>query len=160
MSDIVWAVDPTKDHLSDLSQRMRRYISDVCTARQIEFRFDTPAGERDLDLGANIRREVFLLFKEGVANMVRHSGCSRAALEFRQGDGELLLRIADNGRGFDPAVASEGHGLRSMQERTAALGGHFAAISAPGRGTILTFRIPIVEGSAAAASAVTGGAAT
>jgi two-component system sensor histidine kinase UhpB len=70
----------------------------------------------------------------------------------------LLLRIADNGRGFDPAVASEGHGLRSMQERTAALGGDFEAITAPGRGTILTFRIPIVERSAAAASAGTGGA--
>jgi signal transduction histidine kinase len=139
---------------------MRRYISDVCTARQIEFRFDTPANERDLDLGANIRREVFLLFKEGVANMVRHSGCSKAALEFRQGDGELLLRIADNGRGFNPAAASEGHGLRSMQERAGALGGHFEAETAPGRGTILTFRIPVVESSAAAASAGTSGAAT
>lgn len=160
MSDIVWAVDPTKDHFSDLSQRMRRYISDVCTARQIEFRFDTPANERDLNLGANIRREVFLLFKEGVANMVRHSGCSKAALEFRQGDGELLLRIADNGRGFNPAAASEGHGLRSMQERAGALGGHFEAETAPGRGTILTFRIPVVESSAAAASAGTSGAAT
>ena len=39
MSDIVWAVDPRKDHLSDLTQRMRRFASEVFTARDIEFRF-------------------------------------------------------------------------------------------------------------------------
>src|SRR5207244_7959424 len=39
MSDIVWAVDPRKDHLSDLTQRMRRFASEVFAARDIEFRF-------------------------------------------------------------------------------------------------------------------------
>src|SRR5262249_23871960 len=42
MSDIVWAINPTKDHLSDLSQRMRHFASDLLTARQIDFRFRAP----------------------------------------------------------------------------------------------------------------------
>jgi signal transduction histidine kinase len=83
MSDIVWAINPTKDHLSDVSQRMRHFVSDVCTARQIDLRFHTPSSERDIAIGANTRREMFLLFKEAVTNMARHSGCSAADLEFR-----------------------------------------------------------------------------
>ena len=124
MSDIVWAINPTKDHLSDLSQRMRHFVSDVCTARQIEFQFRTPPADSDIAVGANVRREVFLLFKEAVNNMVRHSGCSTADLEFSVTAQGLVLRISDNGRGFDAEAESAGHGLRSMRERTAALGGH------------------------------------
>ena len=142
MSDIVWAINPGKDHLSDLSQRMRHFVSDLCTARQIDFRFHTPSTERDVVVGANVRREVFLLFKEAVNNMVRHSGCSHAELEFRIEGDRLLLRVADNGRGFDGAAAAAGHGLRSMRDRTEALGGHLDVLSHPGRGTTLTFVIP------------------
>jgi PAS domain S-box-containing protein len=145
MSDIVWAINPSKDHLSDLSQRMRHFVSDVCTARQIEFRFHTPSPERDIALGANIRREVFLLFKEAVNNMVRHSGCSDAELEFSATEQGLLLRVSDNGRGFDVASVGSGHGLRSMRERTEALGGHLDVLSNPGHGTMLTFTIPLAE---------------
>jgi two-component system, LuxR family, sensor kinase FixL len=143
MSDIVWAINPSKDHLSDLSQRMRHFVSDLCTARQIDFRFHTPSSEPDVVVGANVRREAFLLFKEAVNNMVRHSGCSEAELEFRMENDRLMLRVADNGHGFDVAGARAGHGLRSMHERTEALGGHLDVLSQPGRGTTLTFVIPV-----------------
>ncbi len=145
MSDIVWAINPTKDHLSDLSQRMRHFGSDVCTARQIDFRFRTPSADCDIAVGANVRREVFLLFKEAVNNMVRHSGCSEADLEFGVTEQGLVLRVSDNGRGFDVHTESGGHGLRSMRERTASLGGHLELESRPGAGTNLTFTIPLAD---------------
>ena len=145
MSDIVWAINPSKDHLCDLSQRMRQFVSDVCTARQIDFRFQTPSSEHDIAVGANVRREIFLLFKEAVNNMVRHSGCSHAELEFRAADHGFVLRVGDNGRGFDVAGASTGHGLRSMRERTEALGGDLDVRSEPGSGTIVTFMIPVTD---------------
>jgi PAS domain S-box-containing protein len=145
MSDIVWAINPTKDHLSDLSRRMRQFVSDVCTARQIAFRFNTPSTEHDLIVGANLRREVFLLFKEAVNNMVRHSECTEADLEFSADERALMLRVSDNGRGFDPSSIAAGHGLRSMRERTEALGGHLDVLSRPGTGTTLSFVIPFID---------------
>jgi two-component system sensor kinase FixL len=145
MSDIVWAINPAKDHLRDLSQRMRQFVSDVCTARQIDFRFQTPSSEEEVAVGANVRREMFLLFKEAVNNMVRHSGCTEADLEFRADQHGFVLRVRDNGRGFDPASATTGHGLRSMRERTEALGGHLDVWSCPGSGTVLTFTIPLAD---------------
>jgi signal transduction histidine kinase len=145
MSDIVWAINPNKDHLSDLTQRMRHFASDVFSARQIDFILRTPATEKDVRMGANFRRELFLVFKEAVNNIARHSGCTRAEIEFRVDDGNLVLRLRDNGRGFDLSRESEGHGLKSMHGRTEGLGGSLEISSRSGEGTTLTFRIPLRE---------------
>jgi PAS domain S-box-containing protein len=155
MSDIVWAINPNRDHLSDLSQRMRHFVSDTCTARHIEVRFRTPSADHDIGVGANVRREVFLLFKEAVNNMVRHSGCSEADIDFTAEAHQLVLRVSDNGRGFDPAAVNAGNGVRSMYERTQALGGRLDVLSEPGRGTILTFTIPLTDQTSAAADTAT-----
>lgn len=143
MSDIVWAINPNKDHLSDLSQRMRHFSSDVLTSRQIALRFRTPALERDIPVGANVRRELFLIFKEAVNNIARHARCTCANLDLSAEVDGLVLRVSDNGRGFDVAHADTGHGLASMRQRTEALGGQLEVISAPGYGTALTFVIPL-----------------
>src|SRR5829696_3320574 len=59
MSDIVWAINPKKDHLSDLVQRMRGLASDVFTNCDMKLRFRAPDTEDNIRLGANLRREVF-----------------------------------------------------------------------------------------------------
>jgi len=46
MSDIVWAINPRRDRVGDLTQRMRRYAGDVCSARQIEFSFEVHGGRQ------------------------------------------------------------------------------------------------------------------
>src|SRR5207253_3013310 len=115
MSDIVWAINPNKDHLRDLIQRMRRFASDLFTARQIEFTFTAPGEEQALKIGADLRRQVFLIFKEAVNNIARHSACTEARIEMRIENGSLMIKVADNGAGFDPAEMSDGHGLQSMR---------------------------------------------
>jgi PAS domain S-box-containing protein len=146
MSDIVWAINPQKDHLSDLQQRMRRFASDVFTARNIEFRFRAPEAEEDIQLGANIRREVFLIFKESINNMVKHSGCTKADIEFALGKDHLYLRLTDNGKGFDAATESDGHGLMSMSERARGLGAELEIISHVEAGTTIILQVPLAKG--------------
>ena len=75
MSDIVWAINPRHDYLSDLLQRIRRFASDLFAARDIDFAFRTPGADQDLKLSADMRREIYLVFKEAVNNVVRHSDC-------------------------------------------------------------------------------------
>jgi PAS domain S-box-containing protein len=142
MSDIVWSINPKKDHLSDLTQRMRHFASDVFTARNIEFRLSVPDADQDVRLGANLRREIFLIFKESINNLVRHSGCTRADIIFRVEEDWLILKVSDNGKGFDPASHSEGHGVLSMSERARDAGGQFEVISNPGEGTTVQLRLP------------------
>ncbi len=95
MSDIVWAINPRKEHLKDLVQRMRRFASDLFGGRNIAFRFHAPEGDQDLKLSADMRREVFLIFKESVNNIVRHSGASEAEIDLRVDRRWLTLQVKD-----------------------------------------------------------------
>ena len=142
MSDIVWAVDPTRDRLKDLAQRMRRFASDVLGAREIAVTFHVPGPDVDWPLGADLRREMLLIFKEAVNNVARHSNGTRATIELKLTRGELMLTVADNGSGFDAAGLFEGNGLVSMRRRAERLGGAFSIRSSPGEGTTVELRAP------------------
>lgn len=143
MSDIVWAVNPKRDHLRDLTRRMRRFADDIFAARNIEFQFHAPEIDRDIRLGADVRREVFLIFKETINNSVRHSGCTRAAVGLQIIDRSLVLSVTDNGRGVDASRTDDGTGLGSMRQRAEKLGGSFQIDSANGDGTRVMLRIPL-----------------
>src|SRR6266581_6244655 len=143
MNDIVWAINPKRDRLSDLTQRMRRFASDAFTVRDIEFSFSAPDAEHDTRLGADMRREIFLIFKESVNNVVRHSGCNEARINFSIQHGALELRVYDNGRGFDPEIASDGNGLASMRQRALRIGGALEICSQGEQGTTVSLKAPL-----------------
>jgi len=143
MSDIVWSINPQRDHLSDLEFRMRRFASDVLAPRDIDFELMVPDGAGDIGLDADVRRQVYLVFKESIHNVVRHADCKRvrATLETR---GRLLsLRLVDNGKGFRLSEDGYGHGLANMRRRAAGAGGELRIESEPGRGTTVTLQVPL-----------------
>ena len=143
MSDIVWAINPRRDHLSDLSRRMREFAGDILTARNIDFDFAAPEREKRVRIDTDTRREVFLIFKEAVNNLARHSGCSRAVMEFIAEEGRIDLRVSDNGRGFDAGEDGDGHGLASMRRRAKLIDGEVRIVSEAGKGTSVRLRAPI-----------------
>jgi ligand-binding sensor domain-containing protein/signal transduction histidine kinase len=142
MSDIVWAINPKRDTLLDLIQRMRRFATEILTPRAIEFQFRAPDADHDLKLGANFRRDMFLLYKEALNNAVRHSGCTSASIDFQVERSWLVLTVRDDGRGFDLEKASEGQGLLSMTRRAGRLSGELRIDSKPGKGTEICLRVP------------------
>jgi len=141
MSDIVWAINPQRDQLRDLTRRMRRFASETLPARNIALRFLAPEGDQDLKLGPDLRRQVFLIFKEAVNNIACHSACAEAEIESRIEGAWLVLRLSDNGQGFDPTLASRGQGLPSMRRRARSLGGELEVISQPDQGTTVTLKV-------------------
>jgi signal transduction histidine kinase len=88
------------------------------------------------------RREIFLFFKETLANVVRHSRARRVELRAQIVRGEYVLSVSDDGVGFDPAHAREGVGLKSLRERARDLRGDLSIQSKPGGGTSVTLRAP------------------
>jgi signal transduction histidine kinase/ligand-binding sensor domain-containing protein len=143
MSDIVWAINPKGDSLQNLIRRMRRFASDGFTAVSIDFEFRAPDVDRHVVMGADVRREVFLLFKEAVNNVIRHSKCTRAEIEVHVNGDDLLLRVSDNGEGFDTTQDTDGHGLVSIGERARNLCGTLEMKSAAGHGTTISLRAPL-----------------
>jgi ligand-binding sensor domain-containing protein/signal transduction histidine kinase len=142
MSDIVWAVNPQKDHLRDLTRRMRRFASDTFTARAIRFHFNAPAAEFELKLDAQARREIFLIFKEAVNNIARHSTCTVADIGLVIERGQLRLFLRDDGNGFAIETAVDGQGLTSMKKRAAKIGGELL-ISSSQDGTEVVLLAPM-----------------
>jgi signal transduction histidine kinase len=143
MSDIVWAIDPDQDHLGNMTHRMRRFASDLFSRDGVELSVDLPAEDHDTKLGADIRRQAFLIFKESLHNAVRHSGCTKVDVQFSLDGGWIRLRITDNGRGFETGNLVRGHGLASMRSRAALLHGELTVESCPGRGTIVSLKVPL-----------------
>jgi ligand-binding sensor domain-containing protein/signal transduction histidine kinase len=145
MGDIVWAVDPEHDHLSDLVNRMRRFANDLLSARGIKLSFQS-SGEQATRIATDMRREIFLIFKECVNNAARHSGCDIVDISFTAGNGRLQLKVADNGKGLDPFAAQRGHGLTSMRMRAQGLGGEIEVTSRSGGGVLVHLTAPLSNG--------------
>jgi signal transduction histidine kinase/ligand-binding sensor domain-containing protein len=146
MSDIVWAVNPAKDHLSDLTQRMRRFASDILEAQNIGYKFIVAENAKDITLGADVRREVYLMFKECVTNLVKYSSATDAILQIKIENGFVCVQVEDNGRGFDVEKASKGfggNGLPNMKKRATGLGGKFEIHSEKEKGTKIQFSVPL-----------------
>ncbi len=141
MTDIVWAIDPHRDTLGDLTRRVRRFASDVLASRGVELQFVAPDDVAQ-HLGHDVRRQLLLVLKESVTNIGRHASCSQAFIELRASSDTLTLVVRDNGCGFDTAASAAGHGLASMRQRVAALGGAMEIHSSPGKGTEIVVTVP------------------
>ena len=142
MSDIVWAINPARDGLTDLVHRMRHFANDLFAEGAIRYRFDCSSAERNLPLGNDVRRQIYLVYKECLNNLVKHSRATQALIELRLRDGCLELSVNDNGVGFDPAVVTDrGNGLRNLRKRAETLGGCLTIDSQIGQGTHILFTI-------------------
>ncbi|MCF8063131.1 MAG: PAS domain-containing protein [Deltaproteobacteria bacterium] len=101
-----------------------------------------------LDMEAQI--SLYRIVQEGLANIRKHAGASRVEIRLLASFPHVLLRVRDDGRGFDPAspgVSRDGGhmGVWSMQERTGLAGGDFQLTSRPGEGTCIIVEIPQKE---------------
>jgi signal transduction histidine kinase len=143
MSDIVWAINPARDSLLDLTRRMRQHADEIFTLRGIELHFNAPVAHDGLRLDVDVRRDLLLIFKEAVNNSARHSRCSRVEIDLRVEGSRLLLIVADNGVGFDPSHESDGQGVLSMTRRAQRLKGVLEITSRSGLGTTVRLTLPL-----------------
>jgi signal transduction histidine kinase len=89
--------------------------------------------------------DVLRVAGEALGNALRHAEAERIELRMESRDGRLVVTVADDGIGFDPAapgVRSRRLGLTSMEERARALGGSLAVVSKLGEGTTVTLEVP------------------
>jgi signal transduction histidine kinase/ligand-binding sensor domain-containing protein len=145
MSEIVWAMAPRHDHFDDLIHRLRRFADDVLGGAGIELRFETDGLPSGLKVPLEARRPLYLIFKEAVNNVVRHSGAQTATIALEADDDFLKLTVQDDGCGFDVNAVHSGEGLTSMARRITEIGGTAEWVSAPGGGTRFTATLPIAS---------------
>ena len=124
--------------------------------RAIQLRLDTVERRVGLQLAVHLddlpplppkfEVELYHIIVEALNNVIKHAAASRLRVDLAARDGQLHLRIEDDGSGFDPAQRRGGLGLQNMRERIARLRGEISITSAPDCGTRLEAMIPCPRG--------------
>jgi signal transduction histidine kinase len=95
-------------------------------------------------VASDVRHHVFLVVKEALTNVVRHSGARTVRFQVAIAGDVLRVTIADDGRGFDRAPDDAlADGLRNMRQRMAMVGGHFELESRAGSGTRIQIELSL-----------------
>ena len=139
MRDIVWYVNPHKDRMRALGERLhalaRRVLGDGVA-------LEVADGFAELDAGLPMmaRRELHLICREAFANIARHAGADTVSLRLERSGDRLTIIIEDNGRGFDATQPGDINGLANMRRRAEAIGAELEIDSSPGQGTRVILR--------------------
>jgi ligand-binding sensor domain-containing protein/signal transduction histidine kinase len=144
LDEIVWAINPANDTSRSLVDYFFPYAQKLLGRAGIRCRLEVieplPVG----NLNAEDRHEFFHAYKEALNNIIRHSGATQVQVTMSAAEGNLLIRVADNGCGLEIAAGGGAHhGLPGMRGRLLCLGGHCEITSSAGTGTTVTFIIPV-----------------
>jgi signal transduction histidine kinase len=99
-------------------------------------------GPVDVAVDSAVGADLLATLREALSNVARHAGASRVDVEVVAGD-DVVLRVRDDGLGFDAKMAGSGYGVRNMGERAHRLGGNLDMGPAEGGGTRVEWRVPI-----------------
>jgi two-component system, NarL family, sensor histidine kinase UhpB len=97
----------------------------------------------DVSLDGDQATEFFRIFQECLTNVMRHAQAKSARVALYEEDGDLVLLVADDGKGFCESDLSDSLGLLGMKERAQVCGGDLEIASAPGNGTTVILRAPL-----------------
>ena len=145
MSDIVWAIHSKNDSLSGMTDRMTDFAGERLMGLGIEFGLEKDALVDQLHLTMRARRNLLMLFKEGINNAAKYSQSNRIRCSIAASTDAVTMILADDGVGFNTDDVKSGNGLASMKKRAEELKGKFSVNSIPDSGARLTFILPIVQ---------------
>ncbi len=126
---------------------LTNYINSCCRPRSFSIIFNSSGDFNSLSSG--LRRTIYRMAQEALANSARHSGVNLARLNLNVAEDQVHLTISDEGRGFDPVIAlsrsinREHFGLHGIQERAQAMGGDCEIVSQPESGARILINLPI-----------------
>ncbi|MFC4402791.1 sensor histidine kinase [Gracilibacillus xinjiangensis] len=101
----------------------------------------------DVFVNKGIEDHLFRILQEALSNALRHAKAEAIDTILIERDGFVILRVKDDGVGFDMKEKKAGsYGISNMYERAAEMGAHVHMISIPGKGTRLEVRVPMIEG--------------
>jgi signal transduction histidine kinase/ligand-binding sensor domain-containing protein len=144
LGTIIWAANPRNDTLDGLVQYISQYSYDFFLATPVACHLDLPTEVPALPLTAEVRHNLFMVVKEALHNILKHSGAAEARLSLKLQDGVHEIRVEDNGCGFqaERATASQRNGLANMRHRLEVIGASLRIESQPGAGTSIQARLP------------------
>lgn len=147
LDEIVWAVNPKNDTVQHLADYLGQYAVEYFENTQVECTVKISPTLPDSRLSAEARHNLFLGFEEALSNALGHGKPKHVGVTMEASNGDLEIRVTDNGTGFDlDAKKREGaDGLGNMRQRLTAVGGRCDISSGVGQGTTVRMMIQIKQ---------------
>jgi signal transduction histidine kinase len=135
MQDTIWAIQAKNDDITKFIARMKNFATEVLSAKSIALDFKIELTNKAPNLPMDQRKNVYLIFKEAINNIAKHSKATKTSVELRVMNDELKITIIDNGVGFDTTQIFEGNGLTNFMTRAEASEMQVNVSSKIGKGT-------------------------
>ncbi|HTY00428.1 MAG TPA: two-component regulator propeller domain-containing protein [Bacteroidota bacterium] len=136
LRDIVWFINPERDFTSDIIDHLQTTAAKLLAGVEHTFRREDQGPSTRLPMA--FRRDVLLLYKEILGNIVRHAEAKHVEICVGVHGGRLRLTVADDGKGFDPSCPPPGNGLTTMRRRANQLAGNLDIRSEMHKGTTIS----------------------
>lgn len=135
ISDIIWSVNPNMDSIAQTITRMRAFGADMAEYANITFHFaaDEQANNQALDM--QVRKNLYLIYKEAINNAVKYSQCKTITVQLSGNGKNFTMHMADDGLGFNTSEKHLGNGLINMQRRANEIKATLTIASSPQSGT-------------------------
>ncbi|HOZ51085.1 MAG TPA: ATP-binding protein [Chitinophagaceae bacterium] len=145
MSDIVWSLKAGNETVQKLYERLHNYCTQSLTPLQIEYSFEINPELNHYPLNSEMLKEIYLIAKEAINNSMKYAACSHVNIYLIKQHNNLIMKIKDDGKGFNRSKQYQGlggEGLKNMQARAEAIGGKIEIESLIDKGTTVTLLIP------------------
>jgi signal transduction histidine kinase len=139
---ISWATNPQHDTFKSFKELVRKYASTICYAKNIEPCIQCGDINENMMMPGDIRRNLFLIFKEAINNTMKYSEASQCSLHMYIRGYKFYFIVSDNGKGADGFIKGNGYGWKNMEKRTQELNGLIAIESSQGNGTVVRVVLP------------------
>lgn len=144
MREIVWNLHSVHDTVGHFSFRVKETAYALLEHHPIEIHIDIAAENVDMQIPTDSRRNLFLVYKEILHNIIRHAKARNIYVDIFIKDEHLNLIVRDDGVGFVYNEQTKaGNGLENLKQRTSAIGGTLTIKSKPGQGTSITVLCPV-----------------
>jgi signal transduction histidine kinase len=143
----VMALRPQVLEGSDLSTALREMVTRMTEGTAVVSEFAQTGVARQLQPACD--EHLLRIGQETLTNAIRHGRAQRIAMELGFADDAVLLRLTDDGNGFDPNSAFDGLGLAGIRARVSSMGGQLSISSAAGSGTTIVVSVPHCAATAA-----------
>src|SRR5688572_5908447 len=143
MDDIIWSVNSRNDSLQEVMARMRRYAAELFDNSETNCHLQLDENSANKKLSMEQRRDLYLIYKEALTNIHKHARATNVVIEVNQSQNHLVMKIKDDGKGFNTNLITHRNGLKNLRSRVEKWNGKIRIESKENKGTEIDLKIPL-----------------
>ena len=143
VDEIVWSLDPQHDSFTEIVARMRLMGGELLESQNIHFAFLIEGDLARCNIAIDRRNDFYMIYKEAINNIIKYAKCKNVSANLIISKNEIILRIIDDGVGFNLSQPINGNGLRNFKARARNLKGKLNVESKINAGTRIELHIPV-----------------